>query len=547
MKQDITSLNLMQLFEQVIDLTADRNLPPDNITDVQPYLDRLSERLQISTREALLLSACVNADSCTINISDIASHFGCKNIKIQTYWQDLLSLTTKRLLFTRWDIDGETAFVFPQEVLNAFREDRSLEIPSYDNLSIADWFDYLVALFHERIRGRLSYDVFVTDLRRLITSNPSLPLPQRLRFYQLDDNMSDIILLLGLVFLFLRDNDEHVMRSDLEDLFQYPRSMRSIARSLEAGEHCLQDFGLVEFVCADGQIESNAWKLTDKAKCELLEGMTFRRRTKANLLLADKITPKQLFFSAAVGKQIAQLRTLLMPDRFCSVQKRLEQHGMCRGFACIFYGAPGTGKTETVLQLARETGRSIKMVDVPNLRSKWVGDTEKNIKAVFDEYRQLCTESGPVPVLLFNEADAVLCKRSEGAVTGVDKMENAMQNIILQEMETLDGIMIATTNLTGNLDAAFERRFLYKIEFPKPTADESRHIWRSMLPDLTEDDAYALACDYAFSGGQIENIARKYIVDTILEGEDKLDISTVREACRCELFNHNSRPRIGFC
>lgn len=547
MKQDITSLNLMQLFEQVIDLTADRNLPPDNIADVQPYLDRLSNRLQISTREALLLSACVNAGSCTINISDIASHFGCKNIKIQTYWQDLLSLTTKRLLFTRQNLDGETAFVFPQEVLNAFREDRVPEIPSYDNLSIVDWFEYLVSLFDERIRRRLSYEVFVTDLRRLITSNPSLPLPQRLRFYQLDDNMSDIILLLGLVFLFLRDNDEHVMRSDLEDLFQYPRSMRSIARSLEAGEHCLQDFGLVEFVCADGQIESNAWKLTDKAKCELLKGMTFRRQTKANLLLADKITPKQLFFSAAVEKQVAQLRTLLMPDRFCSVQKRLEQHGMRRGFACIFYGAPGTGKTETVLQLARETGRSIKMVDVPNLRSKWVGETEKNIKAVFDEYRQLCTESGPAPILLFNEADAVLCKRSEGAVTGVDKMENAMQNIILQEMETLDGIMIATTNLTGNLDAAFERRFLYKIEFPKPTADESRHIWRSMLPDLTEDDAYAIARDYAFSGGQIENIARKYIVDTILEGEDKLDISTVHEACRCELFNRNSRLRIGFC
>lgn len=547
MKQDITSLNLMQLFEQVIDLTADRNLPPDNIADVQPYLDRLSERLQISTREALLLSACVNAGSCTINISDIASHFGCKNIKIQTYWQDLLSLTTKRLLFTRQNLDGETAFVFPQEVLNAFREDRVPEIPSYDNLSIADWFEYLVSLFDERIRRRLSYDVFVTDLRRLITSNSSLPLPQRLRFYQLDDNMSDIILLLGLVFLFLRDHDEHVMRSDLEDLFQHPRNMRSIACSLEAGEHCLQDFGLVEFVCADGQIESNAWKLTDKAKCELLKGMTFRRQTKANLLLADKITPKQLFFSAAVEKQVAQLRTLLMPDRFCSVQKRLEQHGMRRGFACIFYGAPGTGKTETVLQLARETGRSIKMVDVPNLRSKWVGETEKNIKAVFDEYRQLCTESGPAPILLFNEADAVLCKRSEGAVTGVDKMENAMQNIILQEMETLDGIMIATTNLTGNLDAAFERRFLYKIEFPKPTADESRHIWRSMLPDLTEDDAYALARDYAFSGGQIENIARKYIVDTILEGEDKLDISTVHEACRCELFNRNSRLRIGFC
>ena len=80
------------------------------------------------------------------------------------------------------------------------------------------------------------------------------------------------------------------------------------------------------------------------------------------------------------------------------------------------------------------------MVDVPNLRSKWVGDTEKNIKAVFEDYRHLCNSAEMAPILLFNEADAVLCKRNEGAVIGVDKMENAMQNIILQEMENLDGI-----------------------------------------------------------------------------------------------------------
>ena len=151
------------------------------------------------------------------------------------------------------------------------------------------------------------------------------------------------------------------------------------------------------------------------------------------------------------------------------------------------------------------------------------------------------------PILLFNEADAVLCKRNEGAVTGVDKMENAMQNIILQEMENLDGIMIATTNLTGNLDAAFERRFLYKIEFPKPTANESKHIWQALLPELEEKDALDLALSYSFSGGQIENIARKHIVDTILSGEDGLVIETIREACRAEQFNKKSGNNIGFC
>ena len=295
-------------------------------------------------------------------------------------------------------------------------------------------------------------------------------------------------------------------------------------------------------------MESNAWKLTDKAKEELLEGLTYIKKSSvAGLTLPDTISEKKLYYCEAVTKQVNQLRSLLQEEHFRSVQKRLEEKGMRRGFACIFYGAPGTGKTETVLQLARETGRAIKMVDVPNLRSKWVGDTEKNIKAVFEDYRHLCNSAEMAPILLFNEADAVLCKRNEGAVTGVDKMENAMQNIILQEMENLVGIMIATTNLTGNLDAAFERRFLYKIEFPKPTANESKHIWQALLPELEEKDALALASSYSFTGGQIENIARKHIVDTILSGEEGLVIETIREACRAEQFNKKSGNNIGFC
>ena len=224
-----------------------------------------------------------------------------------------------------------------------------------------------------------------------------------------------------------------------------------------------------------------------------------------------------------------------------------SKHGMRRGFACIFYGAPGTGKTETVLQLAHRTGRGIMTVDVPNLRSKWVGDTEKNTKAIFERYRNYCKRTDLAPILLFNEADAILCKRKEGAENSVDKMENAMQNIILQELETLDGILIATTNLTGNLDTAFERRFLYKIEFPKPTPEESKHIWHTLLPEISESQAFELAKQYAFSGGQIENIARKQIVNAVLTGNESIGMESIREACKTELFNTNNTRRIGFC
>ena len=124
-------------------------------------------------------------------------------------------------------------------------------------------------------------------------------------------------------------------------------------------------------------------------------------------------------------------------------------------------------------------------------------------------------------------------------------MENAIQNIILQEMEDLDGILIATTNLTTNLDKAFERRFLYKIRFDKPSLEAKVSIWRSMIPSLSETEAVHLATDFDFSGGQIENIARKREVQSII-GLCDPDFAQVREFCTEETIGNESRRRIGF-
>ena len=137
-------------------------------------------------------------------------------------------------------------------------------------------------------------------------------------------------------------------------------------------------------------------------------------------------------------------------------------------------------------------------------------------------------------------------KRYANAERAVDKMENAMQNIILQEMESLEGIMIATTNLTSNMDSAFERRFLYKIEFEKPSVQVKSAIWQTMLAGVSDEDAAVLASKYDFSGGQIENIARKSVVDKILTGED-LSLDTLCTHCDSELMDGNkNRRQIGF-
>ena len=228
-----------------------------------------------------------------------------------------------------------------------------------------------------------------------------------------------------------------------------------------------------------------------------------------------------------------------------SICNRLKEKGHRQGFACLFYGAPGTGKTESVFQLAKKTERDIMQVNISQVKSMWVGESEKNIKAIFDRYRAVAKNSKRVPILLFNEADAVIGKRKEGAERSVDKMENSIQNIILQEMESLDGIMIATTNLVQNMDDAFERRFLYKVKFEKPELSQRTKIWQSMMPELSEQTAERLASAYDFSGGQIENITRKCDIESILYGEDFVTEEKIVQYCKEETIVNN-HPRIGF-
>ena len=294
--------------------------------------------------------------------------------------------------------------------------------------------------------------------------------------------------------------------------------------------------------------------LTRKSKELLLSAYTpshskcgrFEQDYKRHLKSHNAIKEKVLFFNSSEQTQIARLTSLLSTDNFPSVQQRLEEEGMRKGFACLFYGAPGTGKTETVLQIARQTGRDIMQVDIAGLRDKWVGESEKNIRDVFTRYRRLCKSCEVMPILFFNEADAIINKRTENIQHSVDKMDNAIQNIILQELENLDGILIATTNLTSNLDRAFERRFLYKVEFHKPTTDVKAQIWRSMLKDISTDDARQLASHFDFSGGQIENVARKRTVDYILSGK-YASLPEIEEYCRAELLtNKNHHTPVGF-
>ena len=252
-----------------------------------------------------------------------------------------------------------------------------------------------------------------------------------------------------------------------------------------------------------------------------------------------------MFYNEKEYCKIVEIASIIENKSFKKLQERMLAKSMSTGIAVLFHGAPGTGKTESVYQLAKKTGREIMTVDISNTKSKWFGDSEKIIKRIFTDYREYMQENERCPILFFNEADAVIAKRKDANSSNLAQTENAIQNILLEELEKFNGILFATTNLAKNLDAAFERRFLFKVEFTKPEPLVSSKIWQSKLPMLSDDKCLELAKLFDFSGGQIDNIVRKCNMSEIIHGEFPVYLK-IYDYCGEETIKTTTRKVIGF-
>jgi SpoVK/Ycf46/Vps4 family AAA+-type ATPase len=168
------------------------------------------------------------------------------------------------------------------------------------------------------------------------------------------------------------------------------------------------------------------------------------------------------------------------------------------------------------------------------------------VKAIFDQYRKRSTGGENMPILLFNEADALLGKRIN-VNNSVDQMNNAMQNILLEEMENFQGIFVATTNLAVHLDDAFERRFTYKLKFTKAGVNVKKSLWLRFFPDLDEIEAVHLSEALDLSPAQIENLKKRCDIHQMIFEDAVIDAKTLRTLAEQEfLKTPETKPIIGF-
>ena len=238
-----------------------------------------------------------------------------------------------------------------------------------------------------------------------------------------------------------------------------------------------------------------------------------------------------LFLDEKIEQTTQTIAKAVSKTEYKNIVKQLKAANLPSGIVSLLYGYPGTGKTATVYEISKLTKRDILQVDISSIRDKYVGESEKRLKAIFEEYERAKEELKHTPILLFNEADALIGQRLS-TNDSVDVMNNAMQNILLEELEKFDGIFFATTNLIDNMDSAFDRRFLYKVEFSKPSSKTRSKIWKAKLPQLS-DKAIDVIASYDLSGGQIENVSRKYMLDTILNLKS-FDIEALKKLCENE-------------
>ena len=539
------SPTLLQAIERVVELARDSKMSADFMSKAKPELSFLATSYGITERQAVLFCVCMERGPRRVDFDDLASFLDISKISVLSYAADIDALVHRRLLRFR-DVRDEDDFDIPTVVIRCLKHNEVYELLKRTGLDCAGMFVLLNLWFEDLSDDAISAQELREELKSLFDDNPQVGFVRHLMEYQL--NEEDLLVVTLFCHLLINREDDDIRFNQIEDAYDNNGSFNSAKAAFRSGEHWLMRRNIIEYRCEDGIANNNRFKLTEDAKRNLLAELKINTVEEkiADMVEMENLKEKKLFFPDRIEHQVRELDSFLQPENFKKVQERMKAKGFRNGFACLFYGGPGTGKTETVYQLARQTGRNIMVVDVPQIKSKWVGESEKNIKALFDRYREMVKNAKLTPILLFNEADAIIGKRKNGAENAVDKMENSIQNIILQEMETLDGIMIATTNLEQNLDKAFERRFLYKIKFEKPDCAVRRKIWMEMIPELSEEDAAILSASFDLSGGQIENIARKNTINGILHGESTNLLPTLQDYCQEEKLDGQPDRKIGF-
>lgn len=552
--KDNFKIKILRSIGNVYEKAKGSNLTDELFANIDSELSILSDYFRLTKIQSFFLSLIFahNYRGDTVDLNDLIEFLCCNPMKILEFSDELDVLQSKRMLKrikSRHRISiarTNDQYIISEEITKAVLNNLPipvLDCKRFDN--VLDVLEQIFKLCEQRENDELTSDDLFEQILEILNTNKKFKLIQTISKLNLD--ISNTVFFIICLWKAITGYEQIDIERTLEHIFDKASDKADYTQKILTGSNVLVVNKLIEIIEARF-INDTEVRLTNKSISIIEESglrITGKKLKNDNLIDPKKIVNKPLYYNSEENKQIEMLADLLTEKKLGEIQNRLTNRGLPIGITILLHGTAGTGKTETVYQLARQTGREIMKVDISQSKSMWFGESEKVIKRIFTDYRNFAKQSKKTPILLFNEADAIISKRKDSSSTNVAQTENAIQNIILEELENFQGILFATTNLVNNIDTAFERRFLFKVQFEKPDSSVKAKIWKSKLKGYKPQDYIKLSAQFDFSGGQIDNVVRKAEMYEVLNGQ-KASLNQIMEYCDNEILYKSNRVPVGF-
>ena len=545
--------NIILALETIHKTAENSKLKLSSFDSISVEIESVCDYFQVNSIEAILLSTCF-IKSCfdSVALPEIIKHFGLEKYSFLKYLGSFTLLISKSILVKAEHNRSDNDYKLSQHIYDYIIHQKSIPKELLVIKVKEDTFNEFLAdmdlMKDEKENKEISFIYFTQKFIDLLNSNKHFKLVEfAIKNLQLVDAFVFFDTILDA--LNAGSNDFNTsLKSTVDDFYERNRDIFNYLNTFLEGKTALTKLDLIE---KDFNSFSNRHRiqLTQKAVTMLKEwegiSLEFVEKKDTRLVYPDQIQKRNLFYNTEEESQLEPIKKSLSNTAFNQLQNRLKSKNMNTGITALLYGAPGTGKTESVYQLAKKYNRPIFKVEISETKSMWFGESQKLVKKIFTDYYAFKKTQKVCPILLFNEADAIIGKRKSAGSSSVSDTENAIQNILLEELENFDGILFATSNLVANLDSAFERRFLFKVKFENPSIVNAAKIWRNKLPNLSVKEALQLASQFSYSGGEMENIARKSLMDEIVFGT-KPTFARILSFCENEKWSGKSKTSIGF-
>ena len=546
--------NILNTIERIYEALSESQLNKDTLQSAEQDLGELATYLNIDSQEAMMFALVFSFQITdrTFDFTNLSSYLNISAFHAFEFLNCMQGLEDKKLCFEEVQSRGrnrrnnKSEYVVNQHVFNAIVENQPFPAKEiYYVPTSLEWLEQMYEFIDDDLQFT-NYAELEREMNKRLHSEVKGGLPEFIR--ELKEGHHRNLLMLYAIWQALVADTFFT----LDSFFSNIRKSNLLAfrekKKMLNGTHPFVQKGYLEvqFGSFGNDLEVG---ISEALKERLAQfGLEFigdnPKKNKKFTLDPDEIKAKTLHYNDSEQRQLNTLLEAFQPKNLEQLQHRMKERGLPSGVAALFFGCPGTGKTESVLQLARLTGRAIVQVDISESKSMWFGQSEKIVKQIFTNYKALCDQATITPILFINEADALLSKR-KSSQSSVGQTENTIQNILLEEIEKLEGILIATTNLELSLDSAFDRRFLFKVRFEKPELLQRQKIWADKLPQYGQGLLTDLATQFDLSGGQIDNIVRKAEIDYILNGAFPSEFDLVKY-CKDELALQKTGSRIGF-